>query len=407
MKNTKTIVLGGIAAATSLAGASAQESAPLFKIGSVEVRPHAAYSIVYDDNIFLEHKSKGVLPNKGNPGRDHDFVHTITPGLRLNAGDSAKRQSAYFDANYDLVVTRFSDTSGADAIDHNGSIELGGKLNRLSIAASQTLESRSDADATVLAANGRVKRRTWTSKIDTSYEVSDKTTAGLDLAQVIGDYNAPLFDSADRSANLWLDHQVLPKVKMGVGATVGYLQVDGSAANHNANSVYEQGLVRLTWSATEKMNIRAKAGVEQRNIQQAGANDPTSFVFALGADWKASEQTSVSLTAERGTKVSNSQLGLLNEETSVNVNVRHNLWEGVTVGIEGGYSFQHYKPTGLGAAAPHDDGYLYAKPSLSYRFLERAQATLFYQYRRNDSDLVSNGNDFYNNQLGLELSYRF
>ena len=46
-----------------IAGASAQgvQTAPLFQIGGVDVRPHATYSAVYDDNIFLEHKDKVLL----------------------------------------------------------------------------------------------------------------------------------------------------------------------------------------------------------------------------------------------------------------------------------------------------------------------------------------------------------
>ena len=104
MKNQKHIALGGVAMLAGLVGASAQDAAPLFKIGSVEVRPHGTYSTVYDDNIFLEHKAK-TAGGRGNAGRDHDFIHTFTPGLRLNAGDAAVRQSAYFDANYEVAFT--------------------------------------------------------------------------------------------------------------------------------------------------------------------------------------------------------------------------------------------------------------------------------------------------------------
>ena len=404
MKNKNVIALGGVAMVASLAGASAQETAPLFKIGSVDVRPHATYSVVYDDNIFLEHKAKNVA-TKGNPGRDHDFVHTITPGLRLNAGDAATRQSAYFDANYSAVVTRFTDYSGSDAVDHNGSIEFGGKLNRLSLSASQKLDSASDASAAGLAANGRVKRKTYTTELGASYEVSDKTTLGLGLEQVIGDYKAPLVDSTDRSASLTLDYQILPKVTVGVGATMGYLQVDGAGS---PNSSYQQGEARLAWRATEKTTIRGAVGFEHRNVQSVGAKDPNGLIFELGADWKAADKTTVSLTGSRGTKVSNSNGGQLNEETSLNLGVKHGLWENVTVGIDGGYSLGHYTATTVaGAAGLRDDAYVFAKPSVSYRFMERAQATVFYQYRRNDSDLGGNGNDFYNSQLGLELSYRF
>ncbi|PAW76849.1 MAG: hypothetical protein B9S33_20590 [Pedosphaera sp. Tous-C6FEB] len=405
MKNTNVIALGGVAMVAGLAGASAQDSAPLFKVGSVEVRPHASYSIVYDDNIFLEHKSKAVVPTKGNAGRDHDFVHTITPGLRLNAGDAAARQSAYFDANYDLAVTRFTDYTGSDAIDHNGKIELGGKLNRLSISLSQALVSASDADAANLAANGRTKRKTWTTDVGFDYEVSEKTSLGLALNQEIGDYEAPLVDSTDRSASLTLDYQVLPKVKMGVGATMGYLEVDGAG---NPNSSYQQGVVRLAWAATEKLTVRGDAGFEHRNVQAVGAKDPNEFIFALAVDWKASEKTTVTLSGERGTKVSNANGTQLNQETSFTAAVKHGLWEGVTVGLDGGYSLGQYSATAAaGAAGLRDDAYVFAKPSVSYRFMERAQASVFYQYRRNDSNLIGNGNDFYNNQLGLELSYRF
>lgn len=405
MKNKKVIALGGVAMVAGLAGASAQEAAPLFKVGSVEVRPHASYSIVYDDNIFLEHKAKGVVPTKGNPGRDHDFVHTITPGLRLSAGDSAQRQSTYFNANYDLAITRFTDYTGSDATDHNARVELGGKLNRLSISLSQALVSASDADAANLAANGRTKRKTWTTDVGFDYEVSEKTSLGLDLNQEIGDYKTPLVDSTDRSAGIRLDHQVLPKVKLGVGAVVGYLEVDGAG---NPNSSYQQGLVRLAWAATEKLTVTGDAGFEHRNVQAAGAKDPNEFIFGLGVEWKASEQTTVSITGERGTKVSNANGTQLNQETSFTASVKHGLWEGVSIGLNGGYSLGQYSATtAAGAAGLRDDAYVFAKPSVTYKFMERAQASLFYQYRRNDSNLASNGNDFYNNQLGLELSYRF
>lgn len=405
MKNNKTVLLGGVAVLAGVAGASAQDSAPLFKVGSVEVRPHASYSIVYDDNIFLEHKAKGMLPAKGNPGRDHDFVHTITPGLRLNAGDAAARQSAYFDANYDLAVTRFTDYTGSDAIDHNGKIELGGKLNRLAVSISQALVSASDADAANLAANGRVKRKTWNTDVGFDYELSEKTSLGLQLAQEIGDYQAPLVDSTERSAGLSLDHQVLPKVKLGLGAVMGYLEVDGAG---NPNSSYQQGLVRLAWAATEKLTVTGDAGFEHRNIQAAGAKDPNEFIFGLGVEWKAAEQTVISLNGTRGTKVSNSNGGQLNQETSLTASVKHGLWEGVSLGLDGGYSLGQYSATTVaGAVGLRDDAYVFAKPSITYKFMERAQASLFYQYRRNDSNLVDNGNDFYNNQLGLELSYRF
>ena len=413
MKNKLTLALGSVATLAGATSGVAQDSSPLFKVGSVDVRPHAAYSLMYDDNIFLEHKTKKA--NLGNPGRDHDIVHTFTPGLRLNAGDVGQRQSAYFDANYQVAISRFMDNDGANAYDQNASVELGGKLNRFSLAAKQTLVQSSDANVANLAANGRVRRKTWVTNIDTDYEISDKTSASLDLAQTIGDYRGVAFsDSADRTASLWFDYQFLPKVKAGVGGTVGYLQLDGDAASHNPNSAYYQGKLRLDWQATEKINIAANGGYEFRNIQDASANDPSMFVFGLNATWKAAERTSVQLGANRGRVASNALGGALNTQTAFTANLRQGLAENLTLTLEGGYSIAEYEtsaallntPAGIRAGI-RDDRYYFVKPALGYRFAERAQASVFYQYRRNESTAVGNGNDFLNNQLGLELSYRF
>jgi len=411
MKNQLSLALGGMAALAGATTVFAQQTSPLFQIGSVDVRPHASYSLVYDDNIFLDNKDKNV-GGRGNAGRDHDFIHIFTPGLRVNAGDVGQRQSAYFDANYSIAISRFTDNSGADAHYQNASVELGGKLNRLSLAAKQTLTTQSDADVANLAANGRVRRKTWVTNIDTDYEISEKTSASLDLAQTIGDYSGAFSDTADRSASLWLDYQFLPKVKAGVGGTVGYLQVDGNALNHNPNSAYYQGKLRLAWQASEKVTINANGGYEYRNIQDLAVSDPSMFVFGLDATWKAAERTSVRLGATRG-RIGNNALGsALNQQTAFTASLSQGLANNFILNLEGGYSMAEYELTTRNApvgvlAGIRDDNYAFVKPSLAYRFAERAQATVYYQYRRNDSTALANANDFYNNQLGIELSYRF
>jgi len=408
MNNTKYASVSGLALLAGVVSVSAQDTAPLYKIGSLDVRPHAAYSLVYDDNIFLENKDKSTN-QKGNAGRDHDWISTITPGLRLNAGDAVTRQSAFFDANYEAAIIRFANYTGSDAVDHNANLALGGKFNRLSLNVSQSLASYSDADQHNLAANGRVKRKLWDTKAGAAYEVSEKTTAGLDFVQTINDYPAPFVNSTERSGNLWMDYQVLPKVKMGASAGGGYLQVDNTATFVNPNSVYENGQLRLEWQMTEKTTVKASGGIENRHYQGQGT-DKLSAIFSIGADWRATEATTFSLSAKRGSKPSNANGNTINEETSVTLGVKHGLMDGLSVKFDGGYQVSQYSATTLtsiAAGSIRDDNYYFLKPGLSYRFAERAQATAFYQYRRNNSNLPANGNDFYGNQIGMEISYRF
>lgn len=144
------------------------------------------------------------------------------------------------------------------------------------------------------------------------------------------------------------------------------------------------------------------------NIQEQGASDPTSFVFALNANWKAAERTTLGLSADRRRRVSNALGAQQNEETSFAANLSHQLADALTLTLDGGYTLSHYIATTRGAAGfIRDDRYVYVKPGVAYRFLERAQASIYYQYRRNDANAVLNANDFVNNQIGLELSYRF
>lgn len=410
MKTTTSLFATGAAMAAGLVSSSAQQATPLFQVGSVDVRPHATYSMVYDDNIFLEHKSLGGANRAGRPGRDHDWIHTITPGLKLNAGDTTQRQSAYFLANYEAIFQKFNNNPGADAIDQNASIELGGRFNQLSLSLAQTFSRQSSPDQATFAANGRVRRALYGTTLGAQYEVSDKTTLGLDLVNNINDFAAPLVDSAERSANLYMDYQVLPKVKMGVSGGIGYFQVDGNAANHNPNSVVYNGRVRLNWQATEKVSIIGSAGLQALNIQEAGARDVLGFAFDVEANWRAAERTQVALKGGRGRRVSNAFGAQQNEETTIGLNLRHGLADAVFLTLDAGYSLSHYEVATSAVAAAgtvRDDQYVYVKPALAYRFLERAQASIFYQYRRNDSNLINNNNDFYNNQIGLELSYRF
>lgn len=390
--------------------AAAQDTTPLYQVGGVDIRPRANYSLVYDDNIFLENKDKAIN-GKGNAGRDHDWISTIKPGLRLNAGDVAQREASYFDANYDASIIRFASYTGADAVDHNGSVELGTKLGSMGLKLNQALSSFSDASQQTLAANARVKRKIWDTKASAEYTVSEKTSASLEFAQSINDYPAVNFvDSVDRSGAVWLDYQMLPKLRVGLGGGGGYQQIDNTATTVNPNSVYYNGKLRMDWRATDKLTVRANGGLEERHYQ--GVNlDRLGLVFGVTADWRAGEKTTVTLSAQRGQKPSNSNGDTSNEETSLTLGIKHRLVDQWTISLDSGYSFSHYTATQSGqpvsVGAIRNDEYYYLKPGVAYRFAERAQASVFYQYRRNNSDLANNGNDFYNNQLGVELSYRF
>lgn len=411
MKNQNAVVFGGVAMLAGMTGASAQELSPLFKIGSVDVRPHAAYKVIYDDNVFLEHKKSNVIGPNNDPGRDHDFIHTITPGVRLNAGDAGARETAYMNADYEAGIQKFTNHKGSDALDHNAHIELGTRLNHLKISLDQTFQLATAADVRNQPALGRVQHKTWNTKADFAYDISEKTKASLETDQSIADYSGAMTDSVDRQAHLFLDYQVLPKVSMGLGGGAGYLQAEGnSLIGHNPNSVYWDGLARLNWAAAEKLNLSLKGGVQDRHVQERGFGDDLGFVFRAAADWKATERTTVSVSGARETRASNSIGASVSEDTGGMLTVTQALFDKLSLTLEGGYMQSHYTTTSVTPNLPgviRNDEYYFMRGALAYKISQRARAEASYRYQRNNCDLALNVNDFYGSQIALELSYRF
>lgn len=414
------LLLGSAVVAVGAVSASAQQvidlrsraadpaaSAPLFKIGSVDVRPSFSYGVTFDDNIFLAHRSTVSVPG-GVQGKEEDFVHSLKPGVKLGMGDYMDRARSFALVSYQADVQLYQDHSGADALDHNAEIAVGGSMGRTRLGLSQTLVSQSDADQRNLAASGRLKRRIWTTTGTAVYDATDKTDIELELLSQLNDYTTPAYDTWRGKASAYWNYKLTPKIEAALGGAVGYDQVDGTATSHNPNSVFEQVNVRLRWGVTEKLSIQANGGLEFRQIQETGNNDKSFLIFGAGANWQVSQKSKATLSAQRGVGSSNVSQDQLAVETSVTGGYEHQIGERLTAGLQAGYILSDYQAL-LAAAAPavREDQYWFFKPTLSMILFERATASAYYQYRRNDSDLAANGNDFTNHQIGLSLAYSF
>jgi hypothetical protein len=401
MRNYRRVLLGAALVASGFT-AGAQTPA-LFKIGAVEVRPSLAYDFTYDDNIFMGHSG-------GN--KVEDFIHSILPGVVLGAGDYRGQTSAFFSAAYNADFQFFMDNDGANTTLHNGSLGFGVNTGRLGWRFDQTVVSQQDADVTLLAARGRLKRVAYTSALNGVYDLGDRSNLESSFVSVYNDFDSVnAFDSWRGQANGLLDYELTPKMHVGIGAAVGYDQVDTGVRQDRIgrNSIFEQGNVRGIWSASEKTRISAEVGVEFRQYQ--GVDVDKAFLrFGVGADWKATPLTVVSLNASRGTSPANTIVNQANLRTSIDSVVTHQLSDRYKLNAAVGYSMNDFfavEPVQLGDFAAREDNYWFIRPSLGVKLMERAAANVFYQFARNDSDLVSNGNDFTNHRLGLNLSYSF
>ena len=396
MKNhNRRLILAAASATIGIAAsAEAQErvTAPLFTVGSVEVRPNFSYGATFDDNIFVAHSS-------GN--KEQDLVHSFTPGVNLGAGDYRSQRGTFFSGNYSANFLVFQDNNGANAVTHNAGIGLGGG-ERLSWRFGQVLQSDADADVQNLAAGGRVRRDIWTSTLSGIYDLSDKTDLEARFYSQYSDFSAAnTFDSWRGQASALFDYEMTAKIHYALGGSLGYDQVDGFN-----NSIFEQLNSRLVWSVSPKLALRAGIGVEFRQFQ-GSSSDMTSLIFDTAADWKASDRTVVSLGAARGVSPSNTLGNQTATRTSVTGQLTRRIGDFYTAAMVTGYSLSEASANGVVTAFTQTDNYWFVRPSVSARLMDRATFALFYQFRRNDSDAPGNLADFTNHQTGASLSYAF
>ncbi len=395
MTKYRRILFGSVFALSGLSTV-AQDNPALLKVGPVEVRPSVAYDFTYDDNIFLGHRS-------GN--KVEDYIHTISPGVILGAGEYRTQTTAFLSAAYNADFQFFMDNAGADTTLHNASLAFGNNSGRLSWRFDQGLVSQQDADVTLLAARGRVKRQAWSSTLSSVYDLGERSNLEASFASVLNDFDAAnAQDSWRGQANGMLDYELTPKINAGLGAAFGYDQIDEA---HNAT--FEQVNTRLVWGASAKLSISAELGVEFRQFQ--GVDVDKAFLrYAVGADWKATALTTVSLRADRGASPANTLQDQSNLRSSVDAAVTHRVGDRYTANANIGYSFNDFfavTPAATATFAAREDNFWFIRPSFAAKLMDRTAGVLFYQYSRNDSDLANNGNDFTNHRFGVNLSYTF
>jgi uncharacterized protein (PEP-CTERM system associated) len=147
---------------------------------------------------------------------------------------------------------------------------------------------------------------------------------------------------------------------------------------------------------------------EFEEVQGVNQDNRVNGIFAVGVGYRPEERTDLALSAYRQDR---SSLSLINENytvTGLDLAVRRALTDRITVGISGGYSFTDYYSTTKGQTSDRQDNYWRVQVSVDWRILEQLSLGAFYQYRHdNSSGSTSSRFTFSNNQVGVNLAYRF
>ena len=258
-----------------------------------------------------------------------------------------------------------------------------------------------------------IGRDVFTTQLSGQYEISPKTSLEVNGRQYIncfGNQDATSSSSAN-SYSEWVgevfgNYQFSPKLKGGIGVTAGWID-----NKESVDGMYQQVLARAIYGLTEKLDVLASIGAQIQEFddyQGESRDNRINGIFSLGITYRPVEKTLLGFGAYRR---DNSSISLFNEAytaTGFELNLRQSLTDRITFGLGGGFTYSDYYSTIKDAGSGRSDNNWRVQVGLDFQLMENLTASVFYQYRQDDSSgSTSSSYSFQNNQVGLNVSYRF
>jgi hypothetical protein len=352
--------------------------------GPFDVHLNAEASLVYNDNIYLQQTHK-----------ISDLIGTLSPHLAIGAGDYLQKEESWLAVDYSPSFILFVNHDGNDAIDQDGRLNFEWRPASWTFGLKQGYQQDSGP---IIEAADRVNRSIYDTDLYIKYDLSSKTTFELSGDQSINDYDHPLFRFNLWTLAGWMDYWITPKIKVGVGATGGFLDIA-----QNPNQTYQQGLVRVEYDMTENVAIRGSAGGELREFQ-SGQGNKFNGVFSLGGTYRPWENTTLLFDAYRRDESSLVAAGENYTVTGLSAGICQVIAEKYVLSLTGGFDHSDYYATARGVNANSPYNYAFVRSGIDWHISSEFSVGCFYQYQENIS---SEANAFNNNLTGFNLAYHF
>jgi hypothetical protein len=344
------------------------------------------FTTYYDDNIFI------------SPVKTSDQVFHISPGVNYAYGQEGESDN-YLSLKYVPTIIEYYTNSQQDAVDQYADMTYEHNFKKLKLTLDQNYIY---SNQTSIQAGTIVVSSAYNTNLKADYNYSDKVSIEAYFNQNLSYYNNPGYNNIyEWSGGAYFLYQITPKFSMGVGPSVGTDQI----TNGVPSQTWEQGLVHLTYSATEKINLTASFGGEVRQFDATGVQDQVTGVFNLGAYWTPFEGTALTLNGYRHNNPSYAVTGTNYTATGVSAGIRQSFLTKFDLGLNGGYENDAYTAANTGITGARNDNYYFIHPYVEWHPKDWCSATLYYQYSANDSNLSFIS--FNDNQVGITLSLNY
>lgn len=378
------------------------------RLGGLDLFPHAAGTVLYDDNILIAHTN--ALS---------DVKWTFSPGLTIAAGDvstafpgsvtlsqlrgllnyspvedSAKPQR-FLGLDYTPSFNIYTGHDRYDNVDSVAGLSAGYNFSRLVLGLDEDFSRLAVKDNNV---GNLITESVYETRLHSRYELTDRSALEVNTRYCRLDYQNPVYQGYQEVRNEdWFSRLVGARLEAGAGAAFGFVYPEFSPAQ-----TYQEVLLRGIYRLTGKIDLRTFVGIQFREYS-SGSGDTLTPVFSLAAVYLPRPSTTVTL--EGHDRVEPSCTGTYNYTLmGFNAGVSQQLSGHLFAGLDFGYNSVVYTLLGASPSHSRSDGCLSARLGLDYEFNTRSTAGVFYTRQQNISTLQNY--TYYDNLIGIQLSWR-
>jgi hypothetical protein len=345
---------------------------------------HGTVKVLYDSNIFIQ-------PS----GEKEDFIFTIAPGMTLGWGDYEadlaaewsfrdrydpdrteperlfKKNFVYLD--YTPSVTLFARHSEEDTFDHDARIGAQWAMKKLTLGIKLRFQTLNLPDVDV-----GDRQRQWRLNVALTslYDISDKTNVEVNFEHLSRNYERNS-DTREWKNQNWLNYQIRPKVNIGVGGALGYVE-----STDGPEQYFQQGVLRVRYKPSEKLSLTLVGGVETRQVK--GGDDQVNPVASLSVTWKPYDGTYLYVNGFSRTQTSAAR-GQNYTATGFDLLARQRFYQRYYVALAAGYANAAYDDLPNSTGGSRTDDLFYVRPSVEMDVTRWLSATAAVEIRRNDS----------------------
>ncbi len=340
---------------------------------------HGEARAAYESNLFIQSQNA-----------QEDFIFTISPGVAVGWGEFKSELFGpenfrhrferwvgknYFYVDYSPSYTWYADHGSLDSFDQAVRLAAEWNFHRLTLGARGAYVTQT---APVEDIGNRVKQKELTASLTARYDYSGKTSFEVNGYYDGVSYDSNGVDSREWRTQDWMNYQISPKIRVGIGATLAHVDRDFGAAQ-----IYEQGLLRVFYEASAKLTLSLTGGAEWR--QTDGGADRTDGIFELDAAWSPSDGTYLYVQGYRRSVTGSTDASDYFIATGVVAQFRQRLYQRFYFDLTMQYQNSDYQGSGTVGGQGRADDLFVIRPGVGFDLASWVNCEISGEFRRNQS----------------------